>query len=254
MATIAKWILISYFLEEQAKKKLRLTKEGLKQIKQKLFPSWMRDGFYILYPEKDKYGQYQFMDLSYIVPFVQDVKAFNPLLYIFQNPAAQFASAIISNKDPFTETEIQDKVVDPGVAGWLRAYSRYFYKQIVPPLFPGGYNYTKITNAIYDNENISMQEKSTQIQSVSSALADSISGLKFRSINPEKQQKARLKEIKNEYNALISEVRALGKGYAPYTRYTEDQKRKRLKFLIERIKETLLEAKDISGIDVEALQ
>lgn len=115
-ATIAKWILVSYFLEEQARKKLGLTKEELKQIKEGLFPGWMQEGLYILYPEKDKYGQYQFMDLSYIVPFVQDVKAFDPSKYILQNPAVQYASAIISNKDSFTETEIQDKVVDPGAA------------------------------------------------------------------------------------------------------------------------------------------
>lgn len=54
-----------------------------------------------------------------------------------------------------------------------------------------------------------MEEKSVQIQSVSSALADSIFGLKLRAINPNKQQEARLKEIKNEYNALISEVKNL---------------------------------------------
>jgi hypothetical protein len=253
-ATVAKWILISYFLEEQARKKLGLTKEGLTQIKQGLFPSWMKDGLYILYPEKDKYGQYQFMDLSYIVPFVQDIRAFNPLVYFFASPIAQYITAINSNKDPFLGTDIQDTVVDPGATGWLKAYSKYFYKQIVPPLAPGGYNWTKITNAIYDSKNLSIEEKTTQIQSIGSSLKDSIFGIKFRPINPKQQQGTRLKEIKGQYNVLISEVKALGKGYSPYNRYTEEQKIEKLRYLSDRIKDVLLEGSKVSGVDIEAFE
>ena len=253
-ATIAKWILISYFLEEQARKKLGLTKEGLKDLKKGLFPGWMQEGLYILYPEKDKYGQYQFMDLSYIVPFVQDVKAFNPLNFIFQNPAVQYASAIISNKDPFLDTEIQDKVVDPGMKGWLNAYGKYFYKQIVPPIFPGGYNWTKVMNAIHDNKDISIEDKVTQIQTVSSSIADSIFGLKLRTVDPADQQQMRLVEIKKEYDTLIAEIKKVGKGWAPYTRYTNDEKRERIMYLTERIREILERGAEISEINIEAFE
>lgn len=249
-ASIAKWILIGFLMEEQARKALKLSRKALRTIKENLFPDWMQNGLYITYPELDENGQYQFLDMSYVVPYVQDVKTLDPTTYYFQNPVAQYGMALHTNIDPFLGTEIWNKQTDPGALGAIKSYNKYLYRQIVPPLAPGGYNYIKIKNAIYDAKYPPLEE-GRRVMSINAAIADAIFGFKLRPIDISKEQRYRLKDIEDTYNENMRELEMVLDGRGQYSRYGLKEQQDRTRHLLKRIEDTLQEYSHISGINPE---
>ena len=252
-ATIAKWILIAYFLEEEARKRLNLTKEQLQKIKKEIFPEWMKIGLYILAPVRDNNNNYQFLDLSYIVPYVQDIKAFDPRNYIFQNPAAQYSASLITGIDPFTQEPIVSEIFDDTTFKEMNAYIKYYYKQIVPPVFPGGYNWQKIQNAIFDSkENIN--DRLVKGQTVNASIFDAVFGIKFRPVDLDKNQQFRFKELKDKYNDLKYEYTKIQNSWGDYTRMTDEDKEKKALELLEKQKDILKKASEIKELDTIFLE
>lgn len=254
MASIAKWILTFYFLQDQARKKLGLTEQQLKDIKQKVFPAWMKKGLYIPYPAKDKYGQYQFLDLSYIVPLVDNMQSFNPLDYSFQNPLYRIPSELFFNKSLFTDNVIIDKQVNPEWNKIAKAYLKYTYQQIMPSIAPGGLNFEKVKNAIIDSRDKTLEQKGLQLKTISSTLIDVIFGLKLRTFDITQQQSARLSELKKENDAYMAELRNVYIGQGTNRRITEEDKVKRMKEVINHIQNIMLEAADIQGMDTTGIK
>lgn len=119
-------------------------------------PSWVKDGFYIKLPIKDKQGRSSYFDLTYILPF-GDLVAGN-FFETGQNmqtglPESQVASAM--KKSPFiqTVTAIGKNMDFYGNSIWknsdpsekqLGDLMNYLAKSYLPPLvgdqLPGGYN------------------------------------------------------------------------------------------------------------------
>ncbi len=254
MATIAKIILTLYYLERKATKLLGMTPEQMKKVKQTLFPSWMQKGVYIPYPERDKYGQLQFLDLTYILPLVDNLHSFNPLDYMLQNPLYRVPSEIAFNKSLFTQDEIIDKTVNPEISKQLKAYIKYGYQQIVPTIVPGGFSFEKVKNSILDNNDISLKEQGVQIQTLSTTFTDVIFGLKLRTFDITVQEKARISELKKENAAFLAEIRSVSMGWGDYKRFTEKEKRKRIKELINHVQDNYKKAAEIQGIDTIGIE
>lgn len=254
MASMAKWVLIFYFLQDQARKKLGLTEQQLKDIKQKVFPAWMKKGLYIPYPSKDKYGQYQFLDLSYIVPLVDNMQSFNPLDYSFQNPLYRVPSELLFNKSLFTDNEIIDKTVNPELNKQLKAYTKYTYQQIMPSIVPGGLNFEKVKNAIIDSKDKTLEQKGIQLKTVSATLVDVVFGLKLRTFNITQQQTVRLSELKKENDAYMAELKSVYMGWGTNLRTSEADKIKRLKEVTDHIQEIMSEAAGIQGMDTTGIK
>lgn len=119
-------------------------------------PSWVKDGFYIKLPIKDKQGRSSYFDLTYILPFGdlvagnffesgQNMQTGLPESKITstmnKSPFIQTVSAIAKNKD-FYGNSIWKK--SDSNEKQLKDLSIYLTKAYVPPLLgdqlPGGYN------------------------------------------------------------------------------------------------------------------
>jgi len=119
-------------------------------------PSWVKNGFYVKLPIKDKYGRSAYFDLTYILPFGDlisgnflergtnletGVSESQATALMNKSPMLQFISAIAKNKDFYgnkiwKDTDSSEKQ--------LRDLMIYATKTIAPPLvgdqLPGGYN------------------------------------------------------------------------------------------------------------------
>ena len=135
--------------------------ENLSDIKEtdeerKNEPSWVKDGFYIKLPIKDKEGRSAYFDLTYILPFGdlmagnffergQDMKTGLPESYasatMKKSPFIQVVTAIGKNQD-FYGNSIWKNSDDS--AKQLGDLMNYLTKSYAPPLIgdqlPGGYN------------------------------------------------------------------------------------------------------------------
>lgn len=135
--------------------------ENLSDIKEtdeerKNEPAWVKDGFYIKLPIKDKEGRSAYFDLTYILPFGdllagnflergQDIKTGLPESQISslmkKSPFIQIVSAIGKNQDFYGNSIWKDS---DSSEKQLRDLMNYLTKAYVPPLLadqlPGGYN------------------------------------------------------------------------------------------------------------------
>lgn len=119
-------------------------------------PSWVKDGFYIKLPIKDKQGRSSYFDLTYILPFGDlmsgnffergtDVKTGLPESQVSalmkKSPFIQTVSAIAKNQDFYGNSIWKNS--DPSEKQ-LRDLSNYLLKTYAPPTIsdqlPGGYN------------------------------------------------------------------------------------------------------------------
>jgi hypothetical protein len=117
---------------------------------------WVRDGFYIKLPMKDKYDRSAYFDLTYIIPFGDlmsgqflerkvstetGLKESLPLAAMSQAPAINLLKEIGHNQD-FYGNSIWKESDDS--AGQLQDLFRHMLKTYLPPLvsdqIPGGYN------------------------------------------------------------------------------------------------------------------
>jgi len=226
--TILKWLGIFAGIEEISRRALDMTKPQLDNLKNNIFPDWMKDGIYILMPEKDKSGNPQFLDLTYIIPYVEDLQGWNAYNYAFGNPMFRIPAEIMLNRSAFTGRDIIDKNLNPELSRQLMGYLGYAYQTIAPPLAPGGYNFDNIYNAIAQKQDY--EGKTTDLIS---QISTSVFGLKLRAIDIPKEQKFRLIELKTKYDYVAGKIRSTlnNKGL------NEDARAKEVKRLLGNIEE-----------------
>jgi len=105
-------------------------------------PSWIKNGFYIKLPIKDKYGRSAYFDLTYIIPFGDLVNLGDEtnLNLMSKSPAINFIREIGSNKDFYGNKIFKES--DPTYKQ-LSDVARNLTKTFMPPMvadqIPGGY-------------------------------------------------------------------------------------------------------------------
>jgi len=119
-------------------------------------PPWIRDGFYIKLPIKDKHGRSSYFDLTYIIPFgdlvsgnfierqtkrITGTKESIPEALAGKSPVINFIKEISRNQDFYGNQIWRDSDSSEKQLGDL---FRHFSKTYLPPLvsdqIPGGYN------------------------------------------------------------------------------------------------------------------
>jgi hypothetical protein len=136
-------------------RKIIQTEEGELERERAVEPPWVRDGFYVKLPIKDKLGRSAYFDLTYIIPFGDMVsgefltRAVDQQTGLKEGPAGAvtkklpFLNLIMelkSNQDFFGNKIFKDS--DP-VEKQLADIGRHLFKTMAPPLIadqvPGGF-------------------------------------------------------------------------------------------------------------------
>ena len=237
--TFVKWLAMAYGFNEYSKKKLGIGDKRANELR-KLFPDWMKDGLYILGPSKDRYGSYQYFDMTYIIPFVEDLKAPNLFNYLFGNPFFKIPAELLLNRSAYTGEDIWDNTNNPGLNNMIAAYGKHVWTSIVPPLAPGGYSFEKIRKSI-------MKEKDYvgRLKDLNTVIKDTIFGIKFRPIDVEKEKKWRLIELEQRFNAHRSKMMSITSDQSK----SESQKKKEINALMMLVEKVSKEASEIRGIE-----
>lgn len=237
--TVLKWIAILAGIEEFSRRTLGLAVEELKQIKREIFPKWMQEGLYILAPGKDKEGNYQFLDLTYIIPYVEDLKAFNLLNYSFGNPFYRIPTEIIMNRSAYTGRDLVDKTLYPTLSSQMPFYLAHLYNIIMPPLAPFAPNFNNIYEAITQKEDYEGKTKDLMSQ-----ISTTIFGLKLRSIDITSEQRFRLLELQEKYNTIKGRIRSIFR----HEGLSEEKKAKEIERLLKILEDVTNKALDVTGV------
>ena len=119
-------------------------------------PPWVKDGFYIKLPMKDKYGRSIYFDLTYIIPFgdlmsgnfierqikrTTGVKESLAEALVSKSPALNFLKEISRNQD-FYGNKIwnESASTEQQLADFFRHFSKTYLPPLVADQIPGGYN------------------------------------------------------------------------------------------------------------------
>jgi len=164
---------------------------------------WIKDGFFVKLPIKDKEGRSAFFDLTYILPFGDlvsgqflernvsretGVKESIPSALLSKNPAFNFLKEISKNQD-FTGNKIW-KDSD----SWekqVMEINRHLLKSFAPPpvadQIPSGYNSKgeRVTSGFY--KALTQEQKDTQKRTVVQELLKSV-GAKIQPVDDEIQE------------------------------------------------------------------
>ena len=242
--SVYKYILGAIAIEEAARKTLNLTADELREIK-KNQPKWMRNGQFILLPWKDKYGQYQFYDLTFELPW-GDLRESSmsvlglPRVLTPGNPLFTIPAVLISGRDLFTGKDLVDET-DTALEKFQKV-SDYCYKQLMPSLAPeipgltkGGYSYQKIKSAI-----LQRPDYFGRVQNIGSAAAGSILGMKASPFELEKEKEFRVFEEEEQIRELRGKIRSNLGSQALSTEHKESQIDKLRNKLVGLDKEQLL--------------
>ena len=119
-------------------------------------PPWIRDGFYIKLPIKDKYGRSAYFDLTYIIPFgdlvsgqfierqvitKKGTKESIPEAMMAKAPAMNFLKEISRNQD-FYGNKIwkESDSTEKQLGDLFRHLSKTYLPPLIADQIPGGYN------------------------------------------------------------------------------------------------------------------
>lgn len=235
--TIMKWLLILTAVEEFSRRTFGLTQSELKRIKRNIFPGWMKEGLYILAPDKDKNGNYQFLDLTYIIPYVQDIKGFNVYNYIYGNPLFRIPAEIMTNRSTLSGQDIYDTSLNPSLTEKTAVLSKYIYQQLAPPAFPGGYNFSKMWDAA-----LQKKDPEGRLTDLVSSVSSSVFGLKLRSLDIEDQTKWRQIELKNQSTAIINKMNSIWRDKGK----SESEKKREINKYKDKLQDVYKKALDLS--------
>jgi len=144
-----------YGLEKYAEHRLGMGAEEAKEQRRGM-PDWMRRkappgiGPYaqVRMPFPDKWGNDLFWDVSYILPYGTAAEKWGQSALPFADvlpsgPIYQIGAALLTNTDPFTGREIYLDAID----AWTKIaekYLDYAWKELAPPLAPGGHGFSKM--------------------------------------------------------------------------------------------------------------
>jgi hypothetical protein len=198
-----------YALQEIAQQQLGLDDDEMKEIN-RVKPSWMKGEFlgpkHLLLPWEDKYGQLQFLDLTYILPWgdVGETGATGipRMLPVIGSPISPFID-VMWNKSIFTGREIyktdgHGTVIDsPKVV--TEKISQYLYRAMAPALAPGGYSYSKLIGAA-----LGKKDYAGRLRSLPAAVGSSFFGLKVQPFNIDEETQWRSYEYGQSQRAISS--------------------------------------------------
>lgn len=107
-------------------------------------PDYIRDGFFMRLPKKDKYGRSAYFDLSYIIPFGEilsgqlyqpGVSETAPQTILGKFPAFNVIGELFKNKDFFGNKIVKDSSIEPAEQG--KDIFQYLLRFYSPPLLEG---------------------------------------------------------------------------------------------------------------------
>jgi hypothetical protein len=192
-------------------------------------PSWVREGFYIKLPMKDKHGRSAYFDLTYIIPFGDlvsgdfierqvgretGVKEGLPQWLMRKSPALNVLRELGSNQDFYGNKIWKDSDSSEKQLGDL---FRHLLKTYSPPLIadqiPGGY----ITKGKYKGqrrpttlERTQMAGEGTQYRTLMQEMLRNV-GLKVQPIDSQVQDYYMESEKKKALQTLLGEKGVLSK-------------------------------------------
>jgi hypothetical protein len=218
-AIVAPWRLLSvvatlYYLNDAAAKALGITDTQLEGI-EKVLPEHMKGGFagtpkFLLLPWRDKYGQLQYLDLTYILPWgdigetgglgrelmektpgLRHVAGLSRQLPLVGSPLMQAIGELGLNKSSFTRKNIYNSF--DTAKERFQKISLYLHRQLAPSLAPGGYGWTRIQKAL-----TSKPDYFGRTTDLRSAIASTLFGLKITPIDVRQQKRFRRFERNRE--------------------------------------------------------
>lgn len=198
-------------------------------------PKWMRDGFFVKLPVKDKEGRSAYLDLTYIIPFgdlvsggliSRDLNRETGLpegigeALASKSPAANLVKEMVKNQDfygnkIFKESDNTEKQ--------LGDIFRHMMKTYLPPTvsdqIPGGYDYKgerrqgQIQRALAEKKGVDVGGK--QDRTLMEELLKH-AGLKIQPFDLETQSKRSERETKNALQTLLKERGTISDFSIPY--------------------------------------
>ena len=155
----------------------------------------------LLLPWKDKYGQLQYIDLTYVLPW-GDVgetsgTGWPNVIPIMQGPVKSLWEIMV-NKSTFTGGEIYKKTDTQAES--MQKMSMHLYRTVAPSLAPGGYGFSRLVSSAQGEE-----DYFGRTTGVPAAIGSSLAGIKINPIDPEKERFFRQKEMEGYMDDLMME-------------------------------------------------
>lgn len=217
----APYVGLAYILPQLVAGMTGVDDEDLEQMKVAL-PEWLRDkGHVYALPWKDENGRWQFLDLSYMIPWTMFTSAARQAKDgnvsealktsgLITGPLPDMITAIRSNKDAFTGREIANAGDPPALQ--IGSWMTWLYNLAMPPVITNrglvgpdlgnpAYNFGgKLHNALAGSTNKYGEPRATVAQALLSA-----GGVSMYPVNPETSRATEIMRM----NMEITEVRRL---------------------------------------------
>ncbi|KKK79091.1 hypothetical protein LCGC14_2836990, partial [marine sediment metagenome] len=211
-----------YWINKKAADQLGLSERQREEI-EKVLPERMKGGFagtpkFLMLPFRDKYGQVQYLDLTYILPWgdigeagglgrdiVEKIPGLRSVAGLTRqvpglgSPLVQTLAEIGLNKSSFTGREIYHPWESK--AEISKKISLYLWRQDAPSLAPGGYGETRLRKAITQEP-----DYMGRTSSLPTAAASSLLGLKTTPIDPRVQRIYRHAEKQREIRDIEMQI------------------------------------------------
>lgn len=227
---IGKYLAAYKATEEFSKWMLSLNDEEYKAVRENA-PDYIKNGgMWILLPEKDKNNNFQFLNMTYFMPWGDLVSGgsgnglpgFAENLLIPSTPVVRVPFEVAFNKSVFTGRKL--KQPEESV---LSAGAKYVTDVALPPLL--GYQGRNIKNKVIDNEPNYFGEKEAKYKTVLGALT----GLKATAVNPERERRWNAVEARNAIDELRSRIVSTKRNKS----LSKDEQDERIEYLRMRIAE-----------------
>lgn len=207
-----------YYLNEKSAELLGMSEQEKRRVEASL-PEKMKGKVlgvskFLMLPFKDKYGQIQYLDLTYILPWgdigetgglgseipgVRKLGGLTRQVPVVGSPLIQAIAEIGLNKSSYTGKEIYQPW--ESTAESSKKISLYLYRQAFPSLAPGGYGETRLRKAITQEP-----DYMGRTSSIPTAAASTLLGLKTTPIDPRMQRIYRHSEFRRTMEDIDMQI------------------------------------------------
>ncbi|KKM60534.1 hypothetical protein LCGC14_1540880, partial [marine sediment metagenome] len=237
-----------YWINKKSADALGISEQQRAEI-EKVLPERMRGGFagtpkFLMLPFRDKYGQVQYLDLTYIlpwgdigeagglgreIPFLKTVGGLTRQAPLLGAPLIQAVAEIGTNRNTFTGKRIYNPW--DSKAEVAKKISLYLWRQAAPSLAPGGYGATRLKRAVTGEP-----DYRGRTTSIPTAVASTTLGLRITPIDPRMERVYRRAERMKDIREIDMEVRKVrrNRGLSLSEKATEIQRLRRIQREIKR--------------------
>jgi hypothetical protein len=224
---MAKWIGFYQLLQGHALDQLDMSRDEWGQI-EKNMPDYMQKGMYLLMPWRDDKGQFNMLDLTFMMPFFGDVSELyqrSPQQVVLQNPIFTMASTVIS-KRKFTGVPLYYDW-EPSTTKFAKTMA-YGWEQLGPAVLPFGTDWNKIADAVTEKEGaLSLEAAIASAAGIKLSPVNEISNIRMktavmriydREITADMRRKMRSAKTEAEKEKIIgwyTKLRLKNKGVEP---------------------------------------